>query len=315
MVYLRNFGRWAWACPVFCLLLASVLSSSQAKQSTGQSAPSHSDQTSNNASAELAAKGQTGDDGSGEVDAGVPLMSLDDVLATETAPHLVVKDSDGNPCLLATLNATMKVSYRVPEVIVHETYLAMADIQLPEDVQAQGVCGENVTHLLLHWGNGTFHVNLTFTRKEPTSQQVNATWSMTDMAVTYDLSDKRVFPGASENEEVTVEKRGLSLFSTDVGVAYVCDREITTQLGGLERGVTVKFHELEIATFGLTSDEFPNAVEYCSERDDSGTDEDILIPLIIACCLSVIVILVVIGYVISRKVQEAREQSEYRPMP
>lgn len=44
-----------------------------------------------------------------------------------------------------------------------QTYIAFAEIQLPEDVNARGVCGKNTSQLLLEWGNNTFHVNFTFT--------------------------------------------------------------------------------------------------------------------------------------------------------
>lgn len=234
---------------------------------------------------------------------------------SDQLPHLVVKDAARNPCLLATLNATMQVSYRVPEGIVHETYIAMAEIQLPEDVYAHGVCGENTTRLLLTWGNNTFHVNITFTRNEPVTEAANATWSLTGLAVSYDLSNKEVFPGSSETDTVTIERNHLAVFTTPVGYTHECSHPVKVLVGTNDRGVLVQFHDVKIAAFGVTSSEFPSDVSVCTQEDRSPVQEEIVIPLIVACCLSAIVIIIVIAYVISRKVQTTRDQSQYKQMP
>ncbi|BFZ07630.1 hypothetical protein BsWGS_10669 [Bradybaena similaris] len=234
----------------------------------------------------------------------------------DTLPHLVVTDAEKKPCLLATLNATLQVSYRVPEGIVHEMYIALAEIQLPVDVRAQGVCGVNTTRLLLTWGhNNTFHVNITFTRHEPVTESANATWSLTALAVSYDLSNKAIFPGSSETDTVTVERSHLALFSTPVGHTHVCSQPVKIAVGPTDRGVLVNFHDVEIAAFGVTSSEFPPEVTVCSHDDDAHVEEEIIIPIIVACCLSAMVVIVVIAYVISRKVQASRDQSHYKQMP
>ncbi|CAL1527601.1 unnamed protein product [Lymnaea stagnalis] len=209
----------------------------------------------------------------------------------------------------------MQVSYRVPEVIVHETYIAFADIQLPEDVNAQGLCSDNVSRLLLDWGNKTFQVNLTFTRKDPDDESKNSTWSLAAIAISYDLSNTDVFKASTLDDIVTVERQHLSLFTTQVGNTYKCDSDVIVQVGSNERGVSVTFHDVRLAAFGVTSTEFPAGVELCSAADHASRHEEILVPLIVACCLSLVVVIIVIAYVISRKVQEAREQSEYRQMP
>ena len=46
-----------------------------------------------------------------------------------------------------------------------QNYLATADVQVPADVRAQGVCGQNVSYLALNWGNDTLQVSLTFTKQ------------------------------------------------------------------------------------------------------------------------------------------------------
>ncbi|KAH9509076.1 hypothetical protein Btru_048970 [Bulinus truncatus] len=229
-------------------------------------------------------------------------------------PHLVVNDSSGRPCLLATLNATMKVSYRVPEVIVHETYIAFADIQLPEDVTAHGVCSANVSSLLLDWGNSTFYVNLTFTRKPETTGE-NVTWSLTALSVTYDLSNTDIFKAASTKEVVTVDRQHLSLFSTQVGNTHMCDQDLSVQVGSNERGVTLTFHDVNIAAFGVTSSEYPPGTQHCSISDDSGPNEAILVPLVVASVLSVLAVSIVIAYAVTRRVTTSREQSSYKQMP
>ncbi|KAK3780665.1 hypothetical protein RRG08_028113 [Elysia crispata] len=227
---------------------------------------------------------------------------------------LVVNSKSGQPCLLAALNATIQVSYKVLEGIVHESYVTTEDIQLPEDVTAQGVCGENRSHLLLEWGNGTFHLNLTFSLKESNLALQNSTWSLTAISVSYDLSNSEVFPASSEASLVTYEKSDLSLFTTELGHAYACDRDITVIVGTVDKGVVVKFHNIKLAAFGVTSSEFPDATDYCTSKGDADNPENVLVPLIVACCLSAVVIIIVIGYVISRVIQRKREQSDYRAM-
>ncbi|GFR73338.1 lysosome-associated membrane glycoprotein 5 [Elysia marginata] len=227
---------------------------------------------------------------------------------------LVVSSKSGQPCLLAALNATIQISYEVLEVIVHESYETTEDIQLPEDVSAHGVCGGNQSHLLLEWGNGTFHLNLTFSIKESDLVSENRTWSMTAISVSYDLDNLKVFPAASEASVMSYEKSGLTLFTTELGRTYACDRDVTVQVGPEDKGVTVNFHNVKLAAFGVTSSEFPSVTDDCAAEGDSNDSEDVLVPLIVACCLSAIVIIIVIGYVINRTIQRRREQSDYRAM-
>lgn len=227
---------------------------------------------------------------------------------------LVVSSKLGQPCLLAALNATIQISYKVLERIVHESYVSTEDIQLPEDVTAHGVCGANQSHLLLEWGNGTFHLNLTFSLKEPKVASENSTWSMTAISASYDLANSEVFPAASEASVITYEKSGLSLFNTSLGHTFQCDRDITVHVGPEDKCVTVKFHNVKLAAFGVTSTEFPDVTDTCAEKGTSDETENVLVPLIVACCLSAIVIIIVIGYVINRTIQKRREQSEYRAM-
>ncbi|XP_059148206.1 lysosome-associated membrane glycoprotein 5-like [Physella acuta] len=245
---------------------------------------------------------QTIEDGSGEID-----PAPDD---SPPLPHLVVKDLTGQPCLLATLNATMQVYYRVPEGIVHETYIAFANIQLPVDVAAYGACAENRSSLVLEWGNRTFQVNLTFSKQETDK---NATWSMSDVSVSYDLSNTDVFKGASESGLVTVDRHHLALFTSGAGTSHVCQRDLSLQVGSTQRGVTLTFHYVKVAAFGVTSADFPTATVHCSEREER--EEEVLVPLVIASCLSLVVVIIVIVYVISRRIQARREQQKYRQMP
>ncbi|GFN82376.1 hypothetical protein PoB_000888200 [Plakobranchus ocellatus] len=242
-----------------------------------------------------------------------PSESDTDVLAN-VSHILVVRSRTGQPCLLAALNATIQISYKVLEGIVHERYVSTEDIQLPEDVRAEGVCGTNQSQLLLDWGNGTFHLNLTFSLQEPSSPSLNSTWSLTAISVSYDLSNSLVFPAASEATLVTAERSDLSLFTTEVGQTYSCQRDVTVQVGTEDEGIDVNFHNVLLAAFGVTSTDFPNEINTCAEKDSSEDSEDILIPLIVACCLSAIVIIIVIGYVISRIIQRKKEQSDYRAM-
>uniref|UniRef100_A0A0B6Z7D3 Lysosome-associated membrane glycoprotein 5 n=1 Tax=Arion vulgaris TaxID=1028688 RepID=A0A0B6Z7D3_9EUPU len=253
------------------------------------------------------------DEGSGEVQPTV--SNTTDGNETNTLPHFVVKDASGNPCFLATLNATLQVSYRVAEGIVHEAYIALAEIQLPEDVKAKGICGQNTTRLFLEWGNGTFHINITFTINGQKTETENATWSLTDLSVSYDLSNHHVFPGTSETDVVTIQRDNLALFTTPVGYTHVCDQNMKVSVGPNERGVTVNFHEVKIAAFGVTSSEYPPDVKVCPENVEAADNDEILVPLIVACCLSAVVVIIVIAYVIKRKIQTTRDQTDYKQMP
>ncbi|KAK0050752.1 lysosome-associated membrane glycoprotein 5 [Biomphalaria pfeifferi] len=229
-------------------------------------------------------------------------------------PHLVVADGNGHPCLLATLNATLQVYYRVPEVIVHETYIAFADIQLPVDVSAQGVCAPDASSLLLDWGNATFDVNMTFTRKVSEIKGENSTWSLTSISVTYNLSNTDIFKASTTKETVTVDRQRLSLFGTQVGNTHACDQDIDVQLGSIDRGVKLTFHNVNIAAFGVTSRKYPEGIDYCLKTDHYGPGEEILVPLTVASILSFFAVSIVIGYVITRKLIRIKEQNSYKQM-
>jgi len=235
----------------------------------------------------------------------------------ETAPHLVVTDSSGQPCLLATLNATLKVSYRVYEYMIHQNYLATADVQVPADVRAQGVCGQNVSYLALNWGNDTLQVSLTFTKQNSENPDVNSTWSLTGLSVSYNLSNTHVFPCAADNGIMTVKSNKLILFKAPVGVAYECTDDLTVPLGDSEVGVRVLFHNIKVATFNVSSEEFPSRVQRCQIEAEHDSDEiNYLMPIYVAAFLVSFSVIIVIAYVIinKRRDQKARDQSLYRPM-
>ncbi|RUS83642.1 hypothetical protein EGW08_008610, partial [Elysia chlorotica] len=146
------------------------------------------------------------------------------------------------------------------------------------------------------------------------SAQENSSWSLTDISVSYDLANTVVFPAASEAALVTYEKSDLSLFRTKLGHTYACDRDVAVVVGSVDKGVVVKFHNVKLAAFGVTSADFPDETDHCAAEGDLNSSENVLVPLIVACCLSAVVVIIIIGYVISRTIQRRREQSDYRAM-
>lgn len=255
----------------------------------------------------------------------IPMVELvgEEVNGTEEFPHIVVYNRFDEPCLLANINATLRISYRVRPEAVQETYIAISDISLPDHTEADiiGECGRGHDAITLNydWDNSTFQVVMTFSLQELTpemeAENETAVWTLSDLQIHFDLSNEEAFPGAKESNVVSVSRHGLSLFETPEDHTMLCEREIRVQVGEDEPGVDLIFNNVEIAAFGVVSEEFPEAFVECQDKSFMRPDDDIVVPLIVACSLSLVVVLVVVAYAISRKIQEARDQSQYKPMP
>ena len=52
----------------------------------------------------------------------------------------------------------------------------------------------------------------------------------------------------------------------------------------------------------------------CKEKHADEKPESYVVPIAVACCLAAIVIGVVIGYAITRRIDKFKDQSDYKPM-
>ncbi|PVD25502.1 hypothetical protein C0Q70_13158 [Pomacea canaliculata] len=214
-------------------------------------------------------------------------------------------------------------------VLCVQTY--EASLPDPKDVTVAGSCGKSSSSLQLAWNNTTFALNLAFPRFElekqdkyeesggetkeaqgtvareddaspEVTENTNYTWSLSEISLTYDTSEVSVFPGASDRKVQTATVRDLNLFSTPLGQSYVCHE---AQLLSMElQGARLEFNWVHLMPFGVNGTRF-----------SAGQQDAYLIPLIVACSLAALVVIIVLGYAISRCVTRHQRQSEYKQMP
>lgn len=246
--------------------------------------------------------------------------------AAEAEAVFVIKDENDKPCLLASLDFTIRVLY-IDQQGQNQTY--EASLPDPKDVTVAGSCGKSSSSLQLAWNNTTFALNLAFVLSGPgnrssgddaspeVTENTNYTWSLSEISLTYDTSEVSVFPGASDRKVQTATVRDLNLFSTPLGQSYVCHE---AQLLSMElQGARLEFNWVHLMPFGVNGTRFSAEAENCQAGGASesapGQQDAYLIPLIVACSLAALVVIIVLGYAISRCVTRHQRQSEYKQMP
>ncbi|XP_046545134.1 uncharacterized protein LOC124255298 isoform X1 [Haliotis rubra] len=226
---------------------------------------------------------------------------------------------DDLPCLLATINVTLRINYKAQSGIFNEVYNKEVLLSMDEDAVVNGSCEGNVSFLSMMWWDGLLGLNFTFVKEEtPVSKNiVEGQWWAREIHLSYDTSNSSIFPEAIQVSGgiEDLAKDDLELFKSPLGMSFFCDSQERITIGSRENAAIVAFRHVHIQPFLVKSEMFSPA-RVCDEDVEIVLDKKgaYLVPVIVACCLGAICIMVVIGYAISRKVNRYHDQSSYKPM-
>lgn len=239
----------------------------------------------------------------------VLLVLPDVILALQIpAPATFRLTENGKPCLLASFNASVTVSYEKIDEQTNQTHAENVTFDVPPWSTVEGKCSKSVEEpaiLSLTW-NDSITLSLKFHGKSPSS---SGRWHLQQIYLRYDLSDPKMFPDSVEPfAETYLVASNLSFLGARANRAYVCPRSETFKLRE-KNGDTVGYvtiEDVKFQPFGVTGVHFRKG-NVCGEsrrkkkkpatpKTSLGTTSS----LVVASCLALIVLIVVIVYVISR---------------
>ncbi|KAK7103269.1 hypothetical protein V1264_018203 [Littorina saxatilis] len=273
-------------------------------------------------------------DGQNATDAVVPVDSDtdSDLTIVERKPEkadFIVNDSNGKPCLLASINITIWFKYHIQEGLIRETYTVSQKDEKDES-SYEGSCEDNMSSLSITWNNNTFTLNLTFALEDRAVEErtkedglemdvlpegVNSTssWALHQVALTYDTTNQQFFPGASNPSTKTVDPATVDLFKTPLGLSYMCETSGAVKLQF--KDVEMVFNYVRLQPFAPQSAYFANETVECSGDMSTVpmTDASTTVPLVVAACLAGAVIVIIIGYAVHRCLTRHRH-GQYKPM-
>ncbi|XP_056456798.1 lysosome-associated membrane glycoprotein 2 isoform X1 [Gadus chalcogrammus] len=144
----------------------------------------------------------------------------------------------------------------------------------PNGTNASGTCGVNSSQLVL--SNPTATLVFTF---------VNETAKFRLHAVTVNIT-------TGSGQQFYSENTNLSLWVASVGSSYMCNKE---QSYNISESLALHTFDLHVQPFGVASGKFSTAHE-CSMDDTTA-----LIPIIVGCALTGLILIVVVAYIIGRR--------------
>nr|DBA33152.1 TPA: hypothetical protein GDO54_000880 [Pyxicephalus adspersus] len=175
-------------------------------------------------------------------------VSFNGVFQYASCVRFEVKDSNNKTCILADLSVNFTVEYSAG------TKQETAHFVLPETstVASKSTCGQDkeAPLLVIAFGNHSLSVNFT---KSDGSYQVD------ELVFIYNLSDKVIFPGASENgtKEISTNKSAISAKTNSV---YRC---FNPHLLSFEN-VNITFYDVKLEAY-LSNNTYSKDESPCSE--------------------------------------------------
>ncbi|OCT95364.1 hypothetical protein XELAEV_18013051mg [Xenopus laevis] len=180
------------------------------------------------------------------------VMLLIGVVQVATAVQFEVKDGKTNiSCILADLSINFSVSYNV------SSKMELATFELPSEAVTninKSSCGvENTTAPVLAIQFGSNHsLSIHFARN-------NTRYEVAELVMSYNLSDKIIFPNASENGTKTVSTNKTAVLAENDTV-YKCMNPHLIRMDN----ANATFHDIRLEAY-LKQSNFSQKVSTCSE--------------------------------------------------
>ncbi|KAL5008686.1 hypothetical protein ScPMuIL_014267 [Solemya velum] len=230
--------------------------------------------------------------------------------SSHVKPDIVITDQNHRTCLLATFNLDLSIDYSATDTENNETYVDIADVELPlAGSKASGNCSSNQSTLAVSWGESAVKIVMVFTMKK----NVTDFWAVTSLSLQYDTSNTTLFPNAKSQGIQNIEDSNMTLFLTPLNQSYTCAVGKDVEISQDDRVATVSFSDLQLQAFGIKGTKFAEGAICSADFEASKMEKvEVIIPLVVAGCLTIIVLVVIVGYIVSR--QTNLSMSGYRSM-
>ncbi|KAK3598998.1 hypothetical protein CHS0354_007452 [Potamilus streckersoni] len=213
-------------------------------------------------------------------------------------PTTVLQDQDGHYCLIASMGLDVEIEYIAFDENTTRT-LPKKNLRVPDHASVRGNCSYSRTELTFSWDDGKYQLLMVFD-----SQVVNdsRTWSLTELGLTMDVNTN-ITHTSSIAKRVELGKGDVRMFETPYNNSYECQSKQKIRLKSTNSYTNVIFSHMRLQPFSAM-DKFKGGIT-CKEDKDKGISlgsrEEVFVPLIVAICLAVVVLLVILGYLIRKK--------------
>lgn len=209
--------------------------------------------------------------------------------AKPTTPTTVTLNAtdNGTTCAVLRGELTLQISYELDKGGNKET-----SVFVPSDVKSEGVCLKSNETLTATFGVG-WMLNFVFS-----GDKDNFWWEELSVTVHY---DNMTFPGINQtfiNQTITYKKSFSKAFEASRDGSYMCEADLTTDLGNGLKLKTHKFQYMAFTNFTGNSTKFPDKnTSQCSA--DKKTNA--IVPIAVGAALAGLVVIVLIAYLIGRR--------------
>jgi lysosomal-associated membrane protein 1/2 len=197
----------------------------------------------------------------------------------------------GSMCIMFETGIRMAFNYKNS---THNVTGAIVDV--PVDAMSDGVCGELVQNLTLHFFSD-WQLTISFTLNTSTNL-----YYMNALSLHYAFhTGRQPFPQAYNFNSTSAWTLDGDSFVTSVGTSYVCTSQQTMfeneTLQSNVGFVRINFYDSWVEAFrgNNTSTEFAHSGGRCSDDELS-----LLIPIIVGACLAGLIVIVLVAYFIGR---------------
>ncbi|KAL3874406.1 hypothetical protein ACJMK2_037426 [Sinanodonta woodiana] len=215
-------------------------------------------------------------------------------------PTIVLQDPDGHYCLIARMSLDVEIEYFAFDENTTQTTLPKKILRVPDHASVKGNCSYSRTELTFSWEDGKYQLLLVFD-----SQVVNDSWawSLTELGLTMDINMDFTIQTSPIAKRVELGKGDVRMFETPYNNSYECQSKQKVRLKSPNSYTNVIFSHMRLQPFS-GMDRFKGGI-MCKEDRNSGisfgSKEEVFVPLIVAICLAVVVLLVILGYLIRKK--------------
>lgn len=182
---------------------------------------------------------------------GVAVLLLVGFVPIAAAVPFEVKDKTSITCILADLSINFTVPYSKASKTELATFVLPSNAVADVNKSSCGDVNNTVPVLAIQFGSG-HSLNITFGR-------TNTKYQVAELVMSYNLSDKILFPDASENGTKTVSTNNTAV-SAENGTVYKC---INPHLIRMDN-VSATFHDIQLEAY-LKQGNFSQKVSTCSE--------------------------------------------------
>uniref|UniRef100_A0A224XPI8 Lysosome-associated membrane glycoprotein 5 n=1 Tax=Panstrongylus lignarius TaxID=156445 RepID=A0A224XPI8_9HEMI len=207
----------------------------------------------------------------------VPTVSSTTLVPTTTAPkpEQWVVSQNGTVCIIAKMDIKLNLKFDV-----HSKDIS---VKVPKDARVNGSCGLGEQSMVLTWGKN----NLTFLFK------ANETLDK------YHLDTVAVFINTG-NDTVQQTDGNITMFETALNHSYSCSYSDPLKFTKNNETIEFTFSNIELAAFRKdNSTSFLNVSACPPDTPD-------IVPIVVGCALTVLVIVVLIAYLYGRRRTQAR---------